>query len=232
MTSIPSSFTPHMRNFSTSSDLPVRIDSYGSRDMSPRFIDPNDHPGPTPANPSGMKPSQSMASVASTSSRRGFFSNIGKKGGKKESTAPGPPGSTSKKDIRGLPISSPTFVRSGTPPNDSNSSPQNVRPPRIGSYTPPASSRDPGEASGRSSLDTGLTRMAVPAPRGSLDVPPSSRNYVPFRGSPMAQGQWSRDQSPQRLEDIKALEEILPHVERPVLGAYLSKYGDKMTAIG
>ncbi|WRT65527.1 uncharacterized protein IL334_002472 [Kwoniella shivajii] len=146
--------TPHNRNVSAGSEFPMRADSYAAREISQRVLDPEDQPTSLPPNlpypqlqanylssntgissgggggfsGGGLKPSQSMQSVASfatTSSKKGFFSAIGRKGAhKKDSLSLGPPGpggfasatngssssssSVGKKDVRGLPISGPS----------------------------------------------------------------------------------------------------------------------------
>ncbi|WWC60124.1 uncharacterized protein I303_102688 [Kwoniella dejecticola CBS 10117] len=164
----------------------------------------------------GLKPSQSMQSVssfASMSTKKGFFSAI-KKGSKKESLSLGPPTGTgytsanagagagagagiSKKDVRGLPISSPRSASpqksgAGTPTSTTASGVLGPRGPRSavggGTYTPPPtgsgsagrSSLDLG-VSGRSSLDTGLSKISISGPprnssRGSLDGLTSAMN--------------------------------------------------------
>ncbi|WWC87727.1 uncharacterized protein L201_002619 [Kwoniella dendrophila CBS 6074] len=213
---------PHQRNVSAGSEFPMRADSYTAREISQRIIDPEDQPTSLPSNlpypqlqtqiqhqgylgsnipinsngsGGGLKPSQSMQSVASfaSSTKKGFFSGIGKKS-KKESLSLGPPqiqlssnnsssSSVNKKDVRGLPISGPRSSSpqkasiSGQPPTISG--PLGPRGPRSstnanGSFTPPPmsttnisrSSIDLASTGGRSSLDTGLSTMATPPKNG------------------------------------------------------------------
>jgi hypothetical protein len=129
----------HARNVSSSSEFPMRTDSYSAREISQRVIgsDPADQPTALPANlpypgiqqqaafTGGMKHSQSMQSVASYASKKsGFFSHMHmRKGGKKEVMGLGPPTSSlassstasgaTKKDIRGLQISGPSIGPGG-----------------------------------------------------------------------------------------------------------------------
>lgn len=204
----------------------MRADSYTAKEIPLRTIDPKDAPDSLPPNlpypqlqphqqnaslytpaygGGGMKPSQSMQSVASFSSKKsggGFFSHIGKIGSSKKDSASGlgPPTGVihpNKKDIRGLAISSPTYpgassgssVRSGhssTSPQRTMeegsrhiSAPMGPRGPKVGSFTPPPSFPErSAEMGGRASLDTGLSRLnhSVPGPRSSFDSA-STRNY-------------------------------------------------------
>ena len=207
----------------------MRSDAYSAREIPQRMIDPTDEPSALPANlpyphlqqvqNSGMKTSQSMQSVSSTLSgkRGGFFSNIGKKSSKKESTSLGPPQSSAKKDVRGLPISSPSpsSFRTSSPRKSDDlpraPAPSGPRGPRS-SFTPPPPIRDVGDPGmGRSSLDTGLQRLGSTT-RTSLDGHQRS--------------------SPVRDEDLKNMSEVLPHADRGVLRGYLARYGDQMQAIG
>ncbi|KAK4684564.1 hypothetical protein P7C73_g5614, partial [Tremellales sp. Uapishka_1] len=252
-------YTTHSRQVSAASEFPLRADSYTAREISVRNIDPMDQPTALPPNlpypqlqqqhlmagTGGMKPSPSMQSVVSvggTSSKKGFFSNIGRRGsGKKETTGLGPPGSgagmAAKKDVRGLPISGPSPGSASSPQrSDSNglvapkvqssiSAPMGPRGPRMGSFTPPPSTVErmsTESVQGRASLDQGLSRMHVG--RGSLDGSAASRN-----GS-VGGGKWSL--SPVKDDELSQMGDILPHVERGVLRKYLQTYGDQMNAIG
>jgi len=240
----------HRRQVSASSEFPMRADSYTAREISQRVIDPADQPTSLPPNlpypqlqqqfQSGMKQSQSMQSVASGASKKGgFFSHMGRRGGKKESVSLGPPGPAAKKDVRGLAISEP---RSTSPHGsiDSNglaaprvqpsiSAPMGPRGPRMGSYTPPPSTnldRSSTEmVSGRASLDTGLSRMktSTPQDRASLDGARMGKSSMPATSSPLT--------TPNE-EDVRGMADILPQVERGVLRAYLGRYGEQMQAIG
>lgn len=265
----------HMRNVSSSSEFPMRADSYTAREIPQRAVDPADAPSSLPPNlpypqlqaqyasgisGGGMKPSQSMQSISSFSSKRSFFGGIGKKSSsKKDSTALGPPSSSvNKKDVRGLPISSPSYSTSpqrssdGAGPGEtvisrssaaSGSTPMGPRPPRMGSFTPPPTGPNHSlvDIPARSSLDTGLSRISnVPYPassRGSLDglrpisgsitrkgsLPPPRQSSL-IEGSPTGSG-------PSDAE-VRSMSDILPHVNRTVVKAYLAKYGDQMQAIG
>ncbi|ORY25842.1 hypothetical protein BCR39DRAFT_566194 [Naematelia encephala] len=267
--SVPDPSRLHSRNTSSSSEFPMRADSYTAREISQRAIDPDDQPTALPPNlpypqlqpqfqTSGMKHSQSMQSVASSvtskkSHERSFW-GIRKSGNKKDSMSlslgPANSGSAAKKDVRGLPISSPSLgttspQRTGgggggegglaAPRVQSSVSvPMGPRGPRMGSFTPPPNNntytdRSSFEQPGRASLDTGLSRMtitntatATQQARGSLD------NFA----SPLLPGQKSSPLAAGREDDLKSMADVLPHVERGVLRAYLGRYGDQMAAIG
>ncbi|WVQ94547.1 hypothetical protein IAU59_001626 [Kwoniella sp. CBS 9459] len=181
--------TPHQRNVSAGSEFPMRADSYAAREISQRVLDPADQPTALPsdlpypqlqnqaqhlghAGPSGgagmgggLKPSQSMQSVASfSSSKKGFFSAIGRKGtSKKESLSLGPPGSylggsgsTAKKDVRGLPISGP---RSASPQKDAT--------------TPTSAASSVGAGVGGGVV--GSSGHALPRAHGSISTPMGPR---------------------------------------------------------
>ncbi len=243
--------TAHARQVSTGSEFPMRADSYSAREISQRVIDPSDQPTSLPPNlpypqlqqqvQSGMKQSQSMQFVASNAAARkgGFFSHMGRKGGKKESISLGPPGPAAKKDVRGLAISGPRSTSPSSvievgglaaprvPP--SLSTPMGPRGPRMGSYTPPPSTnldRSSTEIPGRASLDTGLSRINTnfSNPRASLDGSRTGKSSLPARNSPMA--------NTPKEEDVRGMADVLPQVEKGVLRAYLVKYGDQMRAIG
>jgi hypothetical protein len=94
----------HPRQVSSGSEFPMRADSYTAREISTRMIDPLDQPTALPNNlpypqlqqqyqiGGGMKPSPSMQSMASVSSKKGFFSSaIGRIGGKRDNYTLGPP---------------------------------------------------------------------------------------------------------------------------------------------
>ncbi|WVR03968.1 hypothetical protein IAU60_000967 [Kwoniella sp. DSM 27419] len=300
--------TPRQRNVSAGSEFPMRADSYAAREISQRVLDPADQPTALPANlpypqlqqqaqqgylgamgGGGLKPSQSMQSVASfASSKKGFFSAIGRRGSsKKESLSLGPangllggaPAGAAKKDVRGLPISGP---RSASPQRvdggpagsfpgmqaprvqGSISAPMGPRGPRMGSFTPPPQisgspiERAGGEfvVPGRASLDMGMGRMTPPRDaRASLDSSrtPKAQMYtntssssvssmgtpMPRRGSSLAATMTptvsSSGGSPgmgPREEEVRQMADILPHVEKATLRAYLARYGDQMQAIG
>ncbi|WVF67077.1 hypothetical protein IAT40_001822 [Kwoniella sp. CBS 6097] len=297
--------TPHQRNVSAGSEFPMRADSYAAREISQRVLDPADQPTALPSNlpypqlqnqaqhlggapgmGGGLKPSQSMQSVASfSSSKKGFFSAIGRKGtSKKESLSLGPPGaymsgggSTAKKDVRGLPISEP---RSASPQKDATtpttassagggggsghalprahgsiSAPMGPRGPRMGSFTPPPQGSGSLDRSsmeittntpGRASLDTGLSRMTPPH-RGSLDAHRTPKGNGSISGSvPMPmRGMGHSDSNSNSAstlgrgpttpwdDEFKSMADILPHVEKSTVRAYLGRYGgDQMQAIG
>ncbi|KAK8861409.1 hypothetical protein IAR55_002228 [Kwoniella newhampshirensis] len=296
--------SPHPRNISSGSEFPMRADSYAAREISQRVIDPADQPTALPPNlpypqlqaqlnysytgtgGGGLKPSQSMQSVSSfASSKKGFFSAIGRRGsGKKESLSLGPPGgigysATNKKDVRGLPISGPRSaspqyhnslsVDGGPSPGASgsgsghsspgyqqsqasrgqssiSSAPMGPRGPRPSgggaggrSYTPPPppNINHGDNATGRASLDTSLARM-IPSSRttrGSLD---SARTVPPPMGgnrsgiSGLGTEKIGMNTPTPREEEVRHMADILPHVERSVLRAYLRRYGDAMQAIG
>ena len=266
---VPSSL--HQRNVSAGSEFPMRSDAYAAREISQRNIDPADAPGSLPSNlpfpqlqqqMGTIKTSQSMQSVASYGSRKGgFFASIGKKStGKKESSSLGPPSSVAKKDVRGLPISSPSsFGRaespqslgaghSGRPPHQlSISSPMGPRDQRTGSFTPPppvSNDHRPSGESGRASFDTTVSRMGGPQPKGSFDgggisgmvTPKNSLPPAPTRklssASTLRDSPKGSSSSSPKDGDVQMMSDILPHVNKKVLRVYLSKYGDQMQAIG
>ncbi|KAL7420687.1 hypothetical protein Q5752_004638 [Cryptotrichosporon argae] len=123
------------------------------------MMDPDDQPTSLPPNlpypqlqhqVGGIKPSPSMQSVSSVSTRRGFLSAI--RMGKKDATlGPPQPGFLPKKDVRGLPISGPAYDPGAL------DRPAGPRRPR-GSYTPPpdprASVDAPNGSRARASLDS------------------------------------------------------------------------------
>ncbi|OWZ63191.1 hypothetical protein AYX15_04765 [Cryptococcus neoformans] len=157
--------------------------------------------------------------------------------------------SASKKDVRGLPISAPRSASPQKPDGQLGSgsgshtprvqsgipSPMGPRPlgPRgagaRGSFTPPPPPPPPppgGQTGrpGRASLDTGPSRMSVPAPAPASSSS-SSRN---LRGS-MDSVRLGMDSG----EDVKYMTDVLPYVEKSVLRAYLKRYGgDQMQALG
>ncbi|OCF32374.1 hypothetical protein I316_06044 [Kwoniella heveanensis BCC8398] len=225
--------TPHQRNVSAGSEFPMRADSYAAREISQRVLDPADQPTALPSNlpypqlqnqaqhlghggisggpgmGGGLKPSQSMQSVASfSSSKKGFFSAIGRKGtSKKESLSLGPPGaymgggaggSTAKKDVRGLPISGPRSAspqKDATTPTTASSAgggmsggASHALPRAHGSISAPMGPRGPRMGSftpppqGSGSLDRGSMEITTTPGRASLDMG-LSRMTPPHRGS-------------------------------------------------
>lgn len=257
----------HPRSVSSSSEFPMRADSYAAREISTRMIDPHDQPTALPqnlpypqlqqqyANPAlggGMRASPSMQSMASVSSKKGFFSAaIGRMGGsRKESFSLGPPsgnyippGSTAKKDVRGLPISSPSYGSSDGVPTPrvqgSISAPLGPRTQR-GSYTPPPGTlpdRSSVDVPSRVNLDQGLARMAPSLPsaaRASIDSnrPMNKMSAPPVRSSPMASQVATFGSPGVKEEDVRQMADVLPHVERSVLRIYLQKHQEPMRAIG
>jgi len=256
--------TSHARSVSSSSEFPMRADSYTAREISQRAVDPADAPNSLPPNLpypqlqaqyasgalGGMKTSQSMQSVSSFSSKRSFFGGIGKKSSSKKDAASslGPPsGSTSsagKKDVRGLPISSPAYTTSSSPSRvldapiarPSISAPMGPRGPRVGSFTPPPQTNPTlayVDVPARASLDTGLSRMSSVPARASFDgglMQMGRKGSLPPKQSPMGhRGSISGSPNP---EELRAMGDILPHVSKGVLRAYLTRYGDQMQAIG
>ncbi|WWD16684.1 hypothetical protein CI109_101114 [Kwoniella shandongensis] len=278
--------TPHQRNVSAGSEFPMRADSYTAREISQRIIDPADQPTALPANlpypqlqaqlnysysgsgsssgggGGGLKPSQSMQSVASfASSKKGFFSAIGRRGsGKKESLSLGPPGGGgysggggNKKDVRGLPISGPRSTSPHSPgliqvsapttavPRNNSTMPMGPRGPRPsgGSYTPPPQSLTSGSfqgaeliSGGRASLDTGLARMTQGAPLRGGNTRDSMDSTRTVPAPNMSSGVGLRTSTPREEEELRHIGDILPHAERSVLRVYLRRYGDPMQAIG
>lgn len=256
--------TTHARSVSSSSEFPMRADSYAAREISQRAVDPTDAPNSLPPNLpypqlqaqyasgalSGMKTSQSMQSVSSFSSKRSFFGGIGKKSSSKKDAASalGPPsGSTSsagKKDVRGLPISSRAYTTASSPgrmaeapaARPSISAPMGPRGPRVGSFTPPPQAHPTlahVDVPTRASLDTGLSRMSSVPARASFDgglMQMGRKGSLPPKQSPMGhRGSMSGSPDP---EELRAMGDILPHVSKGVLRAYLARYGDQMQAIG
>lgn len=163
--------------------------------------------------------------------------------------------SASKKDVRGLPISAPRSASPQKPDGQLGSgsglgsgshtprvqsgipSPMGPRPlgPRgagaRGSFTPPPPPPPPppgGQTGrpGRASLDTGPSRMSVPAPAPASSSSSSSPRNL--RGS-MDSVRLGMDSG----EDVKYMTDVLPYVEKSVLRAYLKRYGgDQMQALG
>jgi hypothetical protein len=149
----------------------------------------------------------------------------------------------------------------GPPPRDvspnhadsrpSISAPMGPRGPRMGSFTPPpaGAERSSIDVPARASLDTGLSRISsLSRPRGSLDgmdrkgsLPPRQASAMgsmgPMRtaGAIGAYGMFGSHAgvgAEPSLEDVNAMGNILPHVSKSVVRAYLVKYGDQMQAIG
>ncbi|TYJ57704.1 hypothetical protein B9479_001558 [Cryptococcus floricola] len=172
-------------------------------------------------------------------------------------TSPGG-GSVGKKDIRGLPISAP---RAGTasPQKSGAESPGGLQAPRVQASISPMGPRGPRSAvspkasspsqspsrehHGRSSLDTGLARMMPPPVlgrgeregRGSLDggvVVIGKERQMPITApSPLSAGSGAGGVS--GIDDIRTMVDVLPHVEKSVLRAYLVNNGDdQMRALG
>jgi hypothetical protein len=249
----------HPRQVSAGSEFPMRSDSYTAREISTRLIDPLDQPTALPQNlpypqlqqqfretAGGMKPSPSMQSMVSVSSKKSFFSAaIGRIGGKKESYSLGPPsgaynphGLAGKKDVRGLAISGPTASpgdASTTRPSTSSSAPMGPRNPR-GSYTASVTGsggRSSIDMPSRASLDQGLSRMnstwaSLDSPRqGKMSAPPRSGSMA--KNSPSISGPPG---TPVREEEVRQMADVLPSVERGVLRMYLQKHKDPMRAIG
>ena len=242
----------HTRQTSAGSEFPMRADSYSAREIPQRVIDPSDQPTSLPPNlpypqlqqqvQHGMKQSQSMQSVTSVASKKGggFFSHMGRKGGKKESISLVPPGPAPRKDVRGLSISDP---RSSSPQSvadtatgglsaprvqPSVSAPMGPRGPKMGSYTPPTSNnlgRSSLETPGPANLDAGLSRINTTqsTARASIDSARSGKASLTARSPTSVKP---------KEEDVRSMADILPQVERGVLRAYLAKYGDQMRAIG
>jgi hypothetical protein len=240
----------------------MRADSYTAREISARMIDPLDQPTALPQNlpypqlqqqyaahpASGMRASPSITSMASVNSKKSFFSAaIGRMGGKKESYSLGPPsgiyappggGSSSKKDVRGLPISSPTYSSDGNAVHrvqGSISGPMGPRGQR-GSYTPPPNinpDRNSVDMPPRVSLDQGLARMVPPLPsRSSMDSSGPRKMSAPPKSSPMASQIPTFGSPGVKEEDVRQMADVLPHVERGVLRVYLAKHLEPMRAIG
>jgi hypothetical protein len=249
----------HPRQVSSGSEFPMRADSYTAREISTRLIDPHDQPTALPQNlpypqlqhqyqsGGGMKPSPSMQSMASVSSKKSFFSAaIGRIGGKKENYSLGPPsgqyqsqsaGSATKRDVKGLAISGPSYSHGEAPlgprPSTTGSAPMGPRNPR-GSYTPPTMvnlDRASAEITTRASLDQGLARMS--SGRASLDSPRQGKMSAPPRSSPMGLHSPTVGASGGvRDEDMRQMVDVLPNVERGVLRMYLQRHHDPMRAIG
>ena len=249
----------HPRQVSAGSEFPMRADSYTAREISTRMIDPLDQPTALPNNlpypqlqqqyqiGGGMKPSPSMQSMASVSSKKGFFSSaIGRIGGKRDNYTLGPPSGNyqppgpAKRDVKGLAISGPSHSNSEVPTartSITGSAPMGPRNPR-GSYTPPVGNRASTEMPSRVSLDQGLARMS--SVRSSFDSSRTGQKQgkmsAPPRSSPMATnvptvggGNGSIAVSD---EAMRQMGDVLPHVERGTLRVYLQKYMDPMRAIG
>jgi hypothetical protein len=232
----------------------MRADSYTAREISTRMIDPLDQPTALPNNlpypqlqqqyqiVGGMKPSPSMQSVASVSSKKGFFSSaIGRIGGKRENYSLGPPSGNyqppgaAKRDVKGLAISGPSYSNSEAPTTRasiSGSAPMGPRNPR-GSYTPPVgNSRASTDMPSRVSLDQGLARMS--SVRSSFDSARQGKMSAPPRSSPMATTNPTVGGGgiPVSDEAMRQMGDVLPHVERGTLRIYLQRYLDPMRAIG
>jgi hypothetical protein len=248
----------HPRQVSSGSEFPMRSDSYTAREISTRLIDPHDQPTALPQNlpypqlqqqyhptsSGGMKPSPSMQSMASVSSKKSFFSAaIGRIGGSKKDYTLGPPsgnyqppGGAVKRDVKGLAISGPSYGNSEAPSaarsQNSGSAPMGPRNPR-GSYTPPTmGNRASADMPSRVSLDQGLARMS--STRTSFDSARQGKMSAPPRSSPMATNAptVANGGGAVRDEDMRQMGDVLPHVERGVLRMYLQRHLDPMRAIG
>lgn len=207
---------------------------------------------------SGMRSSPSMASmtsmaststgataVGSGSGKKGFFSALRSK---KDSGGLGPPtgaihsstsGSIGKKDVRGLQISNPERTSFSGP------TPLGPRGPRMGSFTPdPITSELPPTGSGsartsldipyRSSLDNPTHLLNTPlSARASLDSGTTQRTGGNRSMPPLSSGLGPGREGGGAVkeEDVRGMQDVLPHVEKGVLRAYLAKYGDQMNAI-
>lgn len=190
-----------------------------------------------------MKPSASMQSMASVSSKKGFFSSaIGRIGGKRENYSLGPPSgnyqppTAAKRDVKGLAISGPSYSNGEAPTTRASiggSAPMGPRNPR-GSYTPPVGTRASTEMPSRVSLDQGLARMS--SVRSSFDTarPVQGKMSAPPRSSPMATNSPTVGGGGIAVSDeaMRQMGDVLPHVERGTLRIYLQKYMDPMRAIG
>jgi len=244
----------HPRQVSSGSEFPMRADSYTAREISTRMIDPLDQPTALPNNlpypqlqqqyqiGGGMKPSPSMQSMASVSSKKGFFSSaIGRIGGKRENYSLGPPSGNyqppgaAKRDVKGLAISGPSQSSGEVPTTRASitgSAPMGPRNPR-GSYTPPVNNgRASTEMPSRVSLDQGLARMS--SVRSSFDSARQGKMSAPPRSSPMATNNPTVGGGGIAVSDeaMRQMGDVLPHVERGILRIYLQKYLDPMRAIG
>lgn len=169
--------------------------------------------------------------MSSLGGRKGFFSNIGRRGsGKKEKEASlGPP--QQKRDIRNLAISPPQgsvsrFSGVGEPTKlqTTVNAPQGPRAPRSSnaSENPPTALQrnfTPGEYAGRGSLDASLARMS--SGRDSFDSEAGRKLSAPMVGSPLVNDR-----------DVNEMLEILPLADPATLRRYLARYGDQVAAIG
>ncbi|WVQ79059.1 hypothetical protein IAT38_001152 [Cryptococcus sp. DSM 104549] len=224
----------HMRNVSAGSEFPMRADSYTAREISQRVIDPADQPTALPPNlpypqlqaqaqshtgpygGGGLKPSQSMQSVASfaSSKKGGFFSAMRKGNGKKESMSLGPPGgymtsggSANKKDLRGLPISAPR-----------STSPQK---PDAGALSPGLGST-PSMGGGLHAPRVQASISAPIGPRGprggSFTPPPPHANPMVDRTAIEPQGRASLDTGLARMTPPRNGRGSLDGTRTPVAG--------------
>jgi hypothetical protein len=114
---------------------------------------------------------------------------------------------------------------------------------RMGSFTPPPNvyERASIDVPPRGSFDTSISigsRMTPPLPaRGSFDSTRTKGSLPPPRGSPMGYsipkiGSPSPGSVTPREEDVRAMADVLPHVEKGVIRAYLARHGEQMQAIG
>lgn len=225
------------RNVSGGSEFPMRVDAYSARELSVRNLEPQDAPTALPSNlpypqlQQHIKGSNSMQSLTSLSSYKAQPRGLGRAFNflkrDKENTSlanlgsmnpaafggMGPPSmSGSKRELRAMPISSPTY--NGRTSLDSIDGPRTQ--PSL------AVPRGPRDVPGRSSVDQ---------PRSSLDSGSRGPRASPGPGlhgaSPLAQ----RDHNAPSDEEVRNLSEMLPQGERAVLRAYLQQYGEPSYAL-
>jgi hypothetical protein len=146
--------------------------------------------------------------------------------------------------VRGLPISAPSYTAASSPgrvtdpgtTRPSISAPMGPRGPRVGSFTPPPQTNPTlayVDVPARASLDTGMSRMNSSPARASFDggtMLVGRKGSLPPKQSPIShRGSMSGSPNP---DELRAMGDILPHVSKGVLRAYLARYGDQMQAIG
>lgn len=230
--------TEQARNVSGGSEFPMRVDAYSARELSVRNLEPQDAPTALPSNlpypqlQQHIKGSNSMQSLASMSSYKPQTRGLGrafnflkrdKENASLTSLGPmnpgafgnmGPPAmSGSKRELRGMPISSPTYS-----PGQGRASLDSLDGPRVQPSL--AVPRGPRDVLGRTSSDVARSSLD----RGQRASPGPG---LPHGTSPLGQ----RDHNAPSDEEVRAMSEMLPHGERAVLRAYLQQYGEPSFAL-
>jgi len=239
----------------------MRPEAYSAREIAARTLEPADEPGALPPNlpypalqlaaGGAVKASGSMQSLASVASSRrpGFFGRFKKE---KENTSLGPPtgsllnltpaASASKRDLN---ASTTSVSRRNSAEVDSDHT-FRVQPSQPSPRGPrgPSENNSPAHPSHRSSLEAPRPIMTHQPGRASMDSgsPRTSGGRLGLSGPrplPTAGGGAANTPSPlarnggfQLLEeDVRQFSDMIPHAERPVVRAYLQRYGEMSFAM-